>query len=58
MLGGVVFLVGLLTLGLTLALFAQDGRAPAWIAALALLPPIGLAISFAGLVVQIRQRRD
>ncbi|MFN0284455.1 MAG: hypothetical protein ACKVZ6_21090 [Kineosporiaceae bacterium] len=55
--GGIVFLVGLLTLSLVMVLFARDGDAPGAIAVLALLCPIGFAISFSGLVVQARQRR-
>jgi hypothetical protein len=56
--GGVVFLLGLLALGLTLALWGRDGSAPGAAAAAALLCPIGFAISFAGLVVQARGRRS
>jgi hypothetical protein len=55
--GGVVFLAGLLALGLALALWARDGSAPGAVAALALLCPIGFAVSFAGLVVQARAGR-
>jgi hypothetical protein len=57
MAGGVVFLVGLLALGLALALRARGGSAPGVVAALALLCPVGFAISFAGLVVQARGGR-
>ena len=56
--GGVVFLVGLLALAATLALWGRDGSAPGAAAAAALLCPVGFAISFAGLVVQARGRRD
>ena len=55
--GGVVFLVGLLALGLALALWAKHGSAPGGLAALALLCPIGFAVAFAGLVVQARAGR-
>jgi hypothetical protein len=55
--GGIVFLVGLLTLALVMLLFARDGGAPGALAGLALLCPIGFAISFSGLVVQARGRR-
>jgi hypothetical protein len=55
--GGMVFLAGLLALGLALALWARHGSAPGAVAALALLCPIGFAVSFAGLVVQARAGR-
>ena len=55
--GGVVFLVGLLALGVTLAMWARQGSAPGVLAALALLCPVGFAVSFAGLVVQARAGR-
>jgi hypothetical protein len=55
--GGVVFLAGLLALGLTLALWARNGSAPGALAALALLCPVGFAVAFAGLVVQVRAGR-
>jgi hypothetical protein len=55
--GGVVFLVGLLALGVALALWAKRGSAPGGLAALALLCPVGFAVAFAGLVVQARAGR-
>lgn len=55
--GGLVFLVGLLVLSVVMVLFARRGAAPGLLAALALLCPIGFAISFSGLVVQARERR-
>src|SRR3954447_15307739 len=55
--GGVIFLVGLLALGMALAVWARSGSAPGGLAALALLCPIGFAVSFAGLVVQARDGR-
>jgi len=55
--GAVVFLAGLLALGVTIALWARQGSAPGAIAALALLCPVGFAVSFAGLVVQARAGR-
>jgi hypothetical protein len=55
--GGVVFLAGLLALGMALALWRRDGSAPGALAALALLCPIGFAVAFAGLVVQGRAGR-
>ena len=57
MIGGVVFLAGLVALGITLALWARRGSAPGGLAALALLCPVGFAVSFAGLVVQARSGR-
>jgi hypothetical protein len=55
--GGVVFIAGLLALGLALAFWAKRGSAPGGLAALALLCPIGFALAFAGLVVQARAAR-
>jgi hypothetical protein len=55
--GGVVFLAGLVALGIALALWAKRGSAPGGLAALALLCPIGFAVAFAGLVVQARAGR-
>jgi hypothetical protein len=55
--GGIVFITGLLVLALVMVLFARDGAAPGLIAGLALLCPIGFAISFSGLVVQARSQR-
>src|SRR4051812_3932593 len=55
--GGVVFLAGLLALGITLALWAKRGSAPGGLAALALLCPVGFGVAFAGLVVQARAGR-
>ncbi len=55
--GGVVFLVGLLALGVVMVLFTRDGDAPGALAGLALLCPVGFAIAFSGLVVQARNRR-
>jgi hypothetical protein len=55
--GGIVFLAGLLALGIALALWAKRGSAPGGLAALALLCPIGFAVAFAGLVVQARAGR-
>lgn len=55
--GGVVFLVGLVALGIALAMWAKNGSAPGGLAALALLCPIGFAVAFAGLVVQARAGR-
>ena len=55
--GAVVFLAGLLALGVALALWARQGSAPGVLAALALLCPVGFAVSFAGLVVQARAGR-
>jgi len=55
--GVVVFLAGLVALGLALALWARDGSAPGPVAALALLCPVGFAVAFAGLVVQARAGR-
>ena len=55
--GGAVFVVGLLAVALALLLFARDGIAPGVVAGLALLCPIGFAIAFSGLVVQVRERR-
>jgi hypothetical protein len=55
--GGVVFLIGLLALGIALAVRAKSGSAPGGLAALALLCPIGFAVAFAGLVVQARAGR-
>jgi hypothetical protein len=55
--GAVVFLVGLLALGVTVAVWARQGSAPGAVAALALLCPVGFAVSFAGLVVQARAGR-
>jgi hypothetical protein len=52
--GGLVFIAGLLALGVALALWAKQGSAPGGAAALALLCPVGFAIAFAGLVVQAR----
>ena len=54
--GGVLFLLGILALGVTLALWGRSGETPGIAAALALLCPIGFAVSFAGLVVQARRR--
>lgn len=54
--GGLVFLVGIVVLTVVMVLFARRGDAPGWLAALALLCPIGFGISFSGLVVQARQR--
>jgi ABC-type transport system involved in cytochrome c biogenesis permease subunit len=56
--GGVVFLAGLLALGIALALWARQGSAPGLLAALALLCPVGFAVAFAGLVVQARAGRS
>ncbi|WP_088289553.1 MULTISPECIES: hypothetical protein [unclassified Kineosporia] len=57
--GGIVFLVGILVLALVMVFFARTGDAPLWLVGLALLSPIGFAISFSGLVVQARaHRRD
>jgi hypothetical protein len=55
--GGVVFLTGLLALGIALVLSAKRGSAPGGLAALALLCPVGFAVAFAGLVVQARAGR-
>jgi hypothetical protein len=55
--GGVIFLVGLLALGVAIALWARHGSAPGVVAALALLCPVGFAVAFAGLVVQARAGR-
>jgi len=55
--GGVVFLAGLLALGIALALWARRGSAPGALAALSLLCPVGFAVAFAGLVVQARAGR-
>ena len=55
--GGVVFLMGLLALGIALAIWAKQGSAPGGLAALALLCPIGFGVAFAGLVVQARAGR-
>ena len=55
--GGLVFIAGLLALGLALALWAKRGSAPGGLAALALLCPVGFAVAFAGLVVQARAGR-
>jgi hypothetical protein len=55
--GGVVFVVGLLALALAMVLFVREGLAPGVVAGLAMLCPIGFAISFWGLVVQARERR-
>ena len=55
--GGVVFLAGMLALGTALAVWAKQGSAPGGLAALALLCPIGFAVAFAGLVVQARAGR-
>jgi len=55
--GGIVFLVGVLALGIALAVWAKRGSAPGGLAALALLCPIGFAVAFAGLVVQARAGR-
>jgi hypothetical protein len=55
--GAVVFLAGLLALGLSLALWAREGSAPGPLAALALLCPVGFAVAFAGLIVQARAGR-
>jgi hypothetical protein len=57
MAGGVLFLVGLLALGLALALRVRDGSAPGVVAAMALFCPVGFAVSFAGLAVQARGGR-
>jgi hypothetical protein len=54
--GGVVFLLGLIALGVAMLISVRRGSAPVAIAALTLLIPIGLAISFSGLVVQFRGR--
>ena len=54
--GGVVLILGLLGLGVTLAIAARGGSVPAAGPLLAGLCPLGLAISFAGLVVQARHR--
>jgi hypothetical protein len=55
--GGLVFVAGLLALGVALAVWARHGSAPGGAAALALLCPVGFAIAFAGLVVQARAGR-
>lgn len=55
--GGAVFVAGLLALALAMVLFVRDGLAPGVVAGLALLCPIGFAVSFSGLVVQARERR-
>ncbi len=55
--GGVLFLLGLLALGIVLALWARQGSAPGALSALALLCPVGFAVAFAGLVVQARAAR-
>jgi ABC-type transport system involved in cytochrome c biogenesis permease subunit len=55
--GGVVFLAGLLALGIALVLSTKRGSAPGGLAALALLCPVGFAVAFAGLVVQARAGR-
>lgn len=55
--GGVVFILGLLALAVAMVLFARRGAAPGVLAGLALLCPIGFAISFSGLVVQVRERK-
>jgi hypothetical protein len=55
--GGVVFLAGLVALGIALALWAKRGSTPGGLAALALLCPVGFAVAFAGLVVQARAGR-
>ena len=55
--GGLIFLAGLVSLGVALALWARDGSAPGGVAVLALLCPAGFAVAFAGLVVQARAGR-
>ncbi len=55
--GGLVFFVGTVALALTLALWVKRGSSPGALAALALLCPIGFALAFAGLVVQVRAAR-
>lgn len=55
--GGVVFIAGLLALAVVMVIFAEKGSSPGALAGLALLCPIGFAISFWGLVVQARERR-
>ncbi|HEX2804668.1 MAG TPA: hypothetical protein VHN80_00685 [Kineosporiaceae bacterium] len=55
--GGVVILLGLAALGAAMLISVKRGSAPGAIAVLTLLIPIGLAISFSGLVVQFRDRR-
>jgi hypothetical protein len=55
--GGVVFLLGLIALGVAMLISVKLGSAPGLVAAFTVLIPIGLAISFSGLVVQFRNRR-
>jgi hypothetical protein len=55
--GGVVFLFGLVALGAAMLISVKRGSAPVPLAVLSLLIPIGLAISFGGLMVQFRGRR-
>jgi hypothetical protein len=57
MAGGVIFLLGLVALGVTLAVWGGGERVPLAAAGAALLCPVGFAVSFAGLVVQARERR-
>ncbi len=55
--GALIFVAGLLALGVAMAVWARSGSAPGVLAALALLCPLGFAVSFAGLVVQARAGR-
>jgi hypothetical protein len=56
MAGGVCFLVGMMALGLDLALRARSGHSPLALTAVAALCPVGFALAFAGLVTQSRDR--
>jgi hypothetical protein len=53
----VIFLAGLLGLAVALLAWGGRGRAPAALAAPAVLCPIGFAVSFSGMVVQSREQR-
>lgn len=55
--GGLAVLVGIMALGLALALSARSGSAPAALLLVGALAPIGFALAFAGLVRQGRSGR-